>query len=216
MLATLGGGPPEPLFNDVIDTITQDLKASLPWVSMIYEARKNQWFERNSVIKHGVSHARAWHEIVLKNAGEFVDGARLINARNACRILHDSQYEASKIEIHLELEFEDATKTIQTERKPDANQPIPDAEKLPFGLQRCDVPRWLKRPGFDKPVEIPEVYSAAMEALMNAAPNAVTDAKKDHLKASGCDTKNAPKKLRDVIDVIGLTIHDWTLRELKT
>jgi hypothetical protein len=87
---------------------------------------------------------------------------------------------------------------------------------LPFGLQKCDVKNWLKRLGFDQPVEIPEVYSAVMEALMAAAPNAVTDAKKDHLKASGYDTKNAPKKLRDVIDVIGLTIDDWTLTELKT
>ena len=71
---------------------------------------------------------------------------------------------------------------------------IPPAEKLPFALQRCDVPRWLKRPGFDKLVEIPEVYSAVMEALMAAAPNAVTDAKKDHLKASGYDTKKNSKK----------------------
>ena len=104
----------------------------------------------------------------------------------------------------------------ETGRKPDANRNVPDAEKLPFGLQRCDVPRWLRRPEFDKTIEIPEVYSAVMEALMAAAPNAVTDAKKSCLKASGYDTKNAPKKLREVIDAIGLTVDAWTLRELET
>lgn len=93
---------------------------------------------------------------------------------------------------------------------------IPEAEGLPFGLQRCDVPRWLRRAGFDAPVEIPEVYSEVMEALMAAAPNAVTGAKRNHLKACGYDTKNAPKKLRDVIDVIGLAIDGWTLRALET
>lgn len=103
----------------------------------------------------------------------------------------------------------------ETGRKPDADRNVPDAEKLPFGLQRCDVPRWLRRPEFDKPIEIPEVYSAVMEALMASAPNAVTDAKKSHLKASGYDTKNAPKKLRDVIDAIGLTVENWTLKDLK-
>ncbi len=104
---------------------------------------------------------------------------------------------------------------IDNGRKPDANRNVPDADKLPFGLQRCDVPRWLRRPEFDKPIEIPEVYSAVMEALMASAPNAVTDAKKSHLKASGYDTKNAPKKLRDVIDAIGLTVENWTLKDLK-
>ena len=89
------------------------------------------------------------------------------------------------------------------------------AQILPFGLHRCDVPNWLKRKGYEDPVEIREVYSPVMEALMAAAPNAVSDTKKEHLKQSGHDTKNAPTKIRDVIDSIGLTIEHWTLKELK-
>ena len=110
VLAILGGGPPDPEFDSVVDTITQDFRVLLPWVRMIYEARKDQWFDRGNVLQHGYCHARTWHELVLKNAEEFTEGARLISARRACRLLHDSQYESGKVQIHLELEFEHAGK----------------------------------------------------------------------------------------------------------
>ena len=100
-------------------------------------------------------------------------------------------------------------------RKADAAPPIPSAETLPFSLQRCDLSNWLKREGYRDPVEIREVYSPVMEALMAAAPNAVADTKKEHLKQLGCDIKNAPSKIRDVIDAIGLTVENWTLKDLK-
>ncbi len=108
VLAIVGGGPREPEFDDWIQTTIQDLCLLIPWVRKIYEGRKNQWFDLNNVLKHGYCHARTWHEIVLRNAEEFTEGARLINARNACRLLHDSLYESGKIRIHLELEFEHA------------------------------------------------------------------------------------------------------------
>lgn len=110
VLAILGGGPPEPEFQIVIDTIIQDFGILLPLVRTIYEARKDACFNTNNVLKHGHCHARTWHEIVLKNAEEFIEGSRLIHSRNACRILHDSQYESGKLKIHLELEFEQASK----------------------------------------------------------------------------------------------------------
>lgn len=92
----------------------------------------------------------------------------------------------------------------------------PPAETLPFGLQRCDVTNWLKRQGFSKLVQIKEVYAPVMDALMAAAPSEISREKRDHLKASGCDLKNAPKQLRLIIDQLGLTIENWTLKELES
>ena len=93
--------------------------------------------------------------------------------------------------------------------------PIPPAEILPFGLQKCDVANWLRRQGFDDPVEIKEVYAKAMDAFIAAAPHAISKQKREHLKATGCDVRNAPKELRKILDNIGLTIKNWTLKELE-
>jgi hypothetical protein len=114
VLNILGGGPPEPEFDSIIGTIVQDFRILLPRVRTIYEARKDAWFITNNVLKHGFCHARTWHDIVLRNAEEVTEGSRLITARHACRLLHDSEYESDKIQIHLELEFEYAGKAIQT------------------------------------------------------------------------------------------------------
>ena len=117
VLATLGGGPPEPEFSDIIETIIQDFRLLLPLVRLIYEAHKDAWFDRGNVLKHGHCHARTWHDIVLKTAEEFTEGSRLINSRNACKILYDSQYESGEIELQLELEREHAERSKDSASK---------------------------------------------------------------------------------------------------
>ena len=84
---------------------------------------------------------------------------------------------------------------------------------LPFGLQRCDVPQTLKREGH-KPVLIQnDDYWNLMEALMAAHPNAVSESKLKHLFSYPNDRKNNPKKLREIINTIGLTVEGWVLKE---
>ncbi|GEM_PF-2449209 len=208
VLATLGGGPPEPEFSDIIETIIQDFRLLLPWVRIVYEARKDTWFNRVNVLKHGHCHARTWHDIVLQTAEGITEGSRLISSRHACKILHGSQYESGKIQIHLELERESASK---------ANVPcagnIPPAETLPFNLRLCDVKQTLKRDGFTKSVTIPnEDHWRLMEALMAASPNAVPKSKLNQLGiTTKGDRDNYPRALKNIIDDIGLTVEKWVL-----
>lgn len=109
-----------------------------------------------------------------------------------------------------------AKEFCSTGRKPDAEkQTIPVAEQLPFGLHRCDIPQTLKREGY-KPVLIQnDAYWKLMEALMAAAPNAVAESKLQHLFPHKSDRDNAPKKLRNIIDSLGLTVKSWVLMELE-
>lgn len=123
LLATLGGGPPEPEFNQWIKTAVQDLQILLPCVRRIYEARKDQWFEQNNVLKHGYCYAQTWHELVLNSAVEFIEGVRLIGAGHACKLLRESEYESGRVQIHLKLEIAHAGKAIsQAGRKTDADR----------------------------------------------------------------------------------------------
>ena len=119
LLARIGSGPLESEFDGEMEEIGQDLVIMLPLIQMIYNARKHHWFNQSDVLNHGKVYARTWHELVLKTAEKFTNDARLVNARNACRLLHDSQYESDKIDIHLELEFDRAAYVLvasETER----------------------------------------------------------------------------------------------------
>jgi len=88
---------------------------------------------------------------------------------------------------------------------------------LPFRLHLCDVPQTLKRDGFKNPVTITNpVYWSLMEALIDAAPNAIPKAKLQRLFSYPNDRNNSPKKLRDIIDALGLTVQNWTLTDAKT
>ena len=111
-LAMAGSGPLGPEFDSEINAITQDLVIMLPLIRMIYNARRHLWFDQNNVLRHGNVYARTWYELVLKTAEEFTKEAGRVNARNACRLLHDSQYESEKIAIHIEVEFERATNVL--------------------------------------------------------------------------------------------------------
>ncbi len=88
-------------------------------------------------------------------------------------------------------------------------------KELPFGLQHCDVPQTLKRLGKNGTVTIKnEDYWRLMMALMVAAPNAIPQSRIDNLFLTRNDRENAPKKLRGIIDALGLTVRNWTLMEL--
>lgn len=94
-------------------------------------------------------------------------------------------------------------------------RPVPVESNLPFGLQPCDVPQTLKRAKHN-PVAIENIdYWKLMEALMAAAPNAVPESKLNLLFPYKNDRENAPKKLRDIIYLLGLTVKKWTLMELE-
>lgn len=90
-----------------------------------------------------------------------------------------------------------------------------ETKTLPFGLQRCDVEQTLKRQGWQPVTIANEDYWRLMEALMAAAPNAVPEATLQRLFTYPNDRDNAPKKLRNIIDALGLTIKKWTLQELE-
>lgn len=109
--------------------------------------------------------------------------------------------------------------TVEQTAKQTIQQTIPPAEtdeQLPFGLMKFDVPQAMKREGY-KPVTIwNEDYWKLMEALMAAWPNAVPESKLKQMYVNKNDRKNAPKKLREIIDSLGLTVTKWTLMELKT
>lgn len=87
---------------------------------------------------------------------------------------------------------------------------------LPFDLAFCDVPQTLKRKNFNPVTIANSDYWKLMEALMTAWPNAVPESKLNHLFQHSSERKNHPKKLREIIDDLGLTISNWTLSELKT
>ncbi len=97
---------------------------------------------------------------------------------------------------------------------------LPDlhaAEVLPFQLERCDVSQTLKRAGYRKPVIIKnDDYWKLMEALLAASPDAIPESKLKHLFQNKSDRDNAPKKLRGIIDSLGLTVKNWALMELDT
>ena len=100
--------------------------------------------------------------------------------------------------------------------KADADEHIPDAEKLPFGLQRCDVPQTLKRDGFTKAVTIKNAdHWKLMEALMTAFPNAVSEPKLKHIFQGPSDRDNYSRALKNSIDTLGLTIERWALTAMK-
>jgi hypothetical protein len=183
-----------------------------------YRDKGSDRFDELSDQKHGqviAAHAEfiEMENLLRQYSPEFLELVPGVNFFTGATEDHSQQIQnVKRLEGSLRAKLQSVAAPVTEERA----CTIPEAEALPFGLQRCDVPRWLRRAGFDAPVEIPEVYSEVMEALMAAAPNAVTGAKRNHLKACGYDTKNAPKKLRDVIDVIGLAIDGWTLRALET
>jgi len=208
VLCNLGCGPFEDEFSIYVETAVQDFRGLLPRVRNIYERHKDSWFDRRTVLNHGRCHARTWHDIVLQNVEEFIEGARLLNSRNACQILHRSQYESGKVQIHLELERESASKA----NVPDVRN-IPPAETLPFNLRLCDVKQTLKRDGFTKSVTIPnEDHWRLMEALMAASPNAVPKSKLNQLGiTTKGDRDNYPRALKNIIDDIGLTVEKWVL-----
>ena len=87
---------------------------------------------------------------------------------------------------------------------------------LPFDLEPCDVPQTLKRKNFDPVTIANDDYWKLMVALMSASPNAVPRFKLDQLFQGQSERKNHPRKLREIIGDLGLTISDWTLSELKT
>ena len=90
-------------------------------------------------------------------------------------------------------------------------------KSLPFGIQRCDVAQSLKRAGHKDPVTIGNTdYWKLMEELMAASPNAIPESKLKHLFVNKNDRDNAPKKLRDIISLLGLTVKKWTLMELES
>jgi hypothetical protein len=146
------------------------------------------------------------------------------------------QAEVVRLEVYLSLKPAIGT-TQPTAAEPDETSALPSVErldgtsslevtqiadgsttvKLPFGLKLCDVPQSLKRDGYDKPVTIRnDDYWKLMEALMHVAPNAIPESKLKHLFSSTSDRQNAPKKLRDIIHDLGLTVKNWTLIELDT
>ena len=111
------------------------------------------------------------------------------------------------------VEQQDASTSI-AEKKAAAKSTI---KPLPFGLELCDVQQSLKRVGRKKTVTIRnEEYWRLMQALMEAAPNAIPESKLKHLFSSKSDRDNAPKKLREIIHDFGLTVKNWTLIELDT
>ena len=87
---------------------------------------------------------------------------------------------------------------------------------LPFDLEPCDVPQTLKRKTFDPVTIANHDYWELMVALMKASPNAVPEFMLKQLFQSPSERKNHPRKLREIIGDLGLTISDWTLSELKT
>jgi len=87
---------------------------------------------------------------------------------------------------------------------------------LPFRLHLCDVPQTLKRDGFKEVITLQnEDYWKLMQSLMAAYPNAVRKSKLNQLFRFPNDRKNHPKKLRDIIDALGLTVQNWTLTDAK-
>ncbi len=103
-----------------------------------------------------------------------------------------------------------------TETDQQSEIPATADSQLPFGLLRCDVPQTLKRPGF-QPVTISnEDYWKLMQALISAYPNAVPESKLKQMFPYPNDRKNNPKKLRDIIDTLGLTVKKWTLIEQQS
>ena len=109
------------------------------------------------------------------------------------------------------VERRDATTSLEATQIADGS----NTDKLPFGLKLCDVPQSLKRAGCSSTVTIRnDDYWKLMEALMKASPNAIPESKLTRLFSSRNDRQNAPKKLREIIHDLGLTVKDWTLIEL--
>ena len=136
-------------------------------------------------------------------AKEFIDPSRAVNLTNTA---------VEKLRVLQDLK---GSKVDEQESTATNNGRQTNAEILPFSLQRCDVKQTLKRPNFQS-VTIANVdYWNLMEALMAAAPNAVAEAKLQHLFPYPNDRKNNPKKLREIINTIGLTIGNWVLKECK-
>ena len=90
---------------------------------------------------------------------------------------------------------------------------IPATEELPFGIQRCDVPKTLKREGYYHISIENEDYWNLMQALMTAWPNAVSESKLNQMFPYPNGRKNASQKLKGIIDALGLTFKNWVLTE---
>lgn len=208
VLCNLGGGPFEDEFSSFVETAVQDFKRLLPDVRNIYDRHKDTSFCRSTALNHGLCNARTWHDIVLQTAEGFVEGSRLLNSRNACQILHRSQYESGKVQIHLELESEYACK---------AKSPPPTkASALPLNLHLCDVPQTIKRDGFRDVVLIKNAeHWRLMQALIAAYPNAVPESKLKCIFQGRHDRDNYTRALKNSIDAIGLTIENWVLTAMK-
>lgn len=165
----------------------------------------NIYEKRDSPDPIGMRGSRRFVALLVKNFGQLahevvVTGHTIrffANAARACGMM------AGKL-------------ATQVAAKPDFD---PLVETLPFGLQRCDVPQTLKRPGHN-PVTIQNAeYWKLMEKLMAACPNAVSEETLQHLFPPNYDRENyerenSPKKLRDIIDSLGLTVKKWVLMEL--
>jgi hypothetical protein len=90
----------------------------------------------------------------------------------------------------------------------------PMVKELPLGLHKCDVPQTLRRDGYKNPVFIRnDAYWDLMEALIAAWPNSIAEGKLQHLFPHRSDRDNSPKKLRQIIGSLGLTVKTWTLME---
>jgi hypothetical protein len=211
-LFTISDGEDAEMDNYVAQ-IVADLQLVTPHIRRLYESLPQAWFPRETVVSHCVWHSLTWSDIVLQAAEHTYIHTRFSGAIKAGKSLWKTGYDSAMILPHLELEFAFINDKWQAEIH--LEPPIPPAEILPFGLQKCDVANWLRRQGFDDPVEIKEVYAKAMDAFIAAAPHAISKQKREHLKATGCDVRNAPKELRKILDNIGLTIKNWTLKELE-
>lgn len=148
---------------------------------------------------------------VLQDVEESLNKQSLDLCKLATQVRLERQAVYSKTTQSLERHAEETVgqKTIN-------EKPIPDAEFLPFGLQRCDVPQSLKREGFKQAVTIKNAdHWKLMEALMEAFPHAVSEHKLRRIFQGPNDRDNYSRALKNSIVTIGLTVEKWVLTAMR-
>lgn len=156
---------------------------------------------------------------------EWLESMKFVSRKRSGLLKMDDPSNQDRAEFHHSDELRDISPTVVAIRLEDIHESpevssteahIDENVKFPFNLNRTDVPQTLRRDGYDSPIEIKnDLYWRTMEKLLKAYPDRLSTADLRHLfeDAGPNDRDNTPKRLRPILNAIGLTVKDWTLTE---